>query len=211
MHARVEHLLSLRDGHPVDADIRTHVQGCARCAGALAEVTELQVRLRALPPAAADRRGWQGVREHLASRRRADAMLARCARAAAVASIAVLAVTVAWRVAEAPDRQAPDVTGRIAAPLSAEESVALDRVLQLQSESAVLEDALAVIGNRPAVQRAGTALPIDTLEAQVQWLDHRISASAADPLETERLWRERVDAMNTLVRLRYVEIQPVAM
>ena len=84
-------------------------------------------------------------------------------------------------------------------------------MLQLQSQSAALEDALAVIGNRPAVQRAGTTLPIDTLEAQVQWIDHRISAGPDDALETERLWRERVDAMNTLVRLRYVEIQPVAM
>ena len=210
MHARVEHLLSLRDGHPVDADVRSHVQGCTRCAGALVEVTDLQARLRALPPAAADRRGWHAVREHLASRRRADVMWARCGRGAAVASIAVLAFAVAWRVAE-PDRPAPTVTGRIAAPVSAEEAVALDRVLQLQSQSAALEDALAVIGNRPAVQRAGTTLPIDTLEAQVQWIDHRISAGADDALETERLWRERVDAMNTLVRLRYVEIQPVAM
>jgi hypothetical protein len=60
------------------------------------------------------------------------------------------------------------------------------------------------------VQRAGTAMPIDTLEAQVQWIDHRISASG-DALEAEQLWRERVDAMNTLVRLRYVEAQPIAM
>ena len=58
--------------------------------------------------------------------------------------------------------------------------------------------------------RSATALPIDALEAQVQWIDHRISASG-DALEAEQLWRERVDAMNTLVRLRYVESQPLAM
>jgi hypothetical protein len=212
MHARVEHLLSLRDGQPVDADVRTHVQGCVRCAAALADLTELQARLRALPPAAADQRGWRGVREQLASRRRADAVRARVGRVAAVASIAVIAVAVAWRVAESPGVHSPDATVRIAAPLSAEEAVALDRVERLQSQSAALEDALALIGDRPAVQRAGTTLPIDTVEAQVQWIDHRLSAGGGDDaIEAERLWRERVDAMNTLVRLRYVELQPVAM
>ncbi|HXW09563.1 MAG TPA: hypothetical protein VD737_03040 [Steroidobacteraceae bacterium] len=212
MHARVEHLLSLRDGHPVDVAVRAHVQRCARCAAALADATELPARLRALPPAAADQRGWRGVRERLASRRRADAVRARLGRVAAVASIAVIAVAVAWRVAESPGLHSPDPTVRIATPLSAEEAVALDRVLQLRSQSAALEDALAVIGDRPAVQRAGTTLPIDTIEAQVQWIDHRLSAGAGDDaIEAERLWRERVDAMNTLVRLRYVELQPVAM
>ena len=211
MHARVEHLLSLRDGHPVDAEVRAHVQDCARCTGALAEVTELQARLRALPAAEPARRGWHDVREHLASRRRADAARARFGRAAAVASIALIAVAVAWRVAEAPGGHSTGARSHVVAPLTAEEAVALDRVVQLQSQSAALEDALAMIGARPALQRAGTALPIDTVEAQVQWLDHRISANGDDALEAERLWRERVDAMNTLVRLRYVESQPVAM
>jgi hypothetical protein len=210
MHARVEHLLSLRDGEPVDAEVRAHVHGCARCSTALAELTELGVRLRAMPTAAPDGRGWDGVRQRRAWRQRTDAARARIGRGAAVASIAVIATAVAWRVAEPPVEHAHEPRNRIS-PLTAEEAVALDRVVQLRSQSAALEDALAVIGDRPAVQRAGTALPIDTLEAQVQWIDHRISTSGDDALEAERLWRERVDAMNTLVRLRYVEIQPVAM
>jgi hypothetical protein len=64
------------------------------------------------------------------------------------------------------------------------------------------------------VERAGTAMPIDTLQAQVQWVDHQLSVSgAADeaPAVTERLWRERVEIMNTLVQLRYVEAQRVAL
>lgn len=211
MHARIEHLLSLRDGEPIDARVRAHVHGCARCASALAEVTERQARLRALPLAPPDGQGWPGVRARLEWQRQTHAMRKRISRGAAVASVAVIAAAVAWRVADAPSQHSPGSTNRLVAPLTAEEAVALDRVLQLQSQSAVLEDALAVIGSRPAVQRAGTALPIDTLEAQVQWIDHRISASGGDALEAERLWRERVDAMNTLVRLRYVEVQPVAM
>ena len=210
MHARVEHLLSLRDGEPVDAEVRAHVHGCAQCAGALAEATDLRARLRALPSSAPDDRGWNGVRERLAWRRRTDARHRRLSRAAAVASIAVIAAALAWRIADAPGDRASPAAGRNRLPPTAEEAVALDRVAQLQSQSSALEDALAMIGERPAVQRAGTALPIDAIEAQVQWLDHRISASG-DALEAERLWRRRVDAMNTLVRLRYVEVQPVAL
>jgi hypothetical protein len=62
------------------------------------------------------------------------------------------------------------------------------------------------------VERAGTSLPIETLEAQVQWLDHQLSfagsTGAAAP-EAERLWRDRVEVMNSLLQLRYVEAQHV--
>jgi hypothetical protein len=206
MHARIDHLLSLRDGEPVDAAVRAHVHGCAQCTAALADLTALPARLRALRPIEADGHGWQGVRERLAGRRRAEVLRTRVRRAAAVASLAVIVSAVAWRVADAPPGQAP---GRIVAP-TAEEALALDRVARLRLQSSALEAALATLGERPAVQRAGTALPIDALEAQVQWIDHRISTSG-DVLEAEQLWRERVDAMNTLVRLRYVESQPLAM
>jgi hypothetical protein len=56
-------------------------------------------------------------------------------------------------------------------------------------------------------------LPIDTLEAQVQWLDHQISVGEGEiaPGPAEQLWRERVEAMNSLVRLRYVEAHRIDM
>lgn len=208
MHARIDHLLSLRDGEPVDAEVRAHVHGCPRCTAALADVSALPDRLRALRPIEPDGRGWHGVRERRAQRRRADVVRTRWSRAAAVASLAVIVSAVAWRIADGPHERAPAVGG--VAPPTAEEVLALDRVAQLRRQSSALEAALATIGERPAVQRAGTALPIDALEEQVQWIDHRISASG-DVLEAEQLWRERVDAMGTLVRLRYVESQPLAM
>ena len=34
MHARIDHLLSLRDGEPVDAAVRSHVESCSQCAEA---------------------------------------------------------------------------------------------------------------------------------------------------------------------------------
>ncbi|HEX6572533.1 MAG TPA: hypothetical protein VF055_10960 [Steroidobacteraceae bacterium] len=210
MHARVEHLLSLRDGEPVDAAVRAHVESCTECTAALAETSRLRARLRTLPSAPPDERGWSRVRERLAARVRRARTRARFDRAAVAASLAVIAAAVAWRVSDAPATHGDATAARLVAPLTAQEAIALDRVAQLRTQSAALEDALALLGERPAVQRAGTAMPIDTLEAQVQWIDHRISASG-DAFEAEQLWRERVDAMNTLVRLRYVEAQPIAM
>jgi len=68
---------------------------------------------------------------------------------------------------------------------------------------------LAAMPERPAVERAETSVPIESLEAQVQWLDHQLSLVGVDTRapDAERLWRDRVEVMNSLVRLRYVEAQ----
>ena len=121
-------------------------------------------------------------------------------------------MTAAWRVAdvvtEHPGSMAAELT-----PLTAEQALALDRVAQLQSQSQALDEMLSVIGERPVVERAGTSVPIDTLEAQVQWIDHQISVGdgAIEPGSAEQLWRKRVEAMNSLVQLRYVEAQRIDM
>ena len=56
-------------------------------------------------------------------------------------------------------------------------------------------------------------MPIETLEAQVQWLDHQITSTGANypAPEEERLWRDRVEILNSLVQLRYVEAQHTRM
>ena len=82
-------------------------------------------------------------------------------------------------------------------------------VAELRARSQALEAMLAALPERPAVARGGTAVPIDTLESQVQWLDHQLS-TAADAMpapQAEQLWRDRVEVMNSLVQLRYVEAQ----
>jgi hypothetical protein len=56
-------------------------------------------------------------------------------------------------------------------------------------------------------------VPIESLEAQVQWLDHQLSLAGAEGRapEAEQLWRDRVEVMNSLVQLRYVEAQQVSL
>ena len=204
MHARLDELLSLRDGAPVAAASRAHVQDCAECAAQLARATELRARLQALPPAPApDHDGWAGVQARLrapAGPRRPATRIAPYAAAASVAALAVFA-SLRWLDAPAPTTLDP-------APLLVLEVESLD---ELQARSQALEELLAAMPQRPAVERAGTSLPIESLEAQVQWLDHQLTLAGAEGRapETEQLWRDRVEVMNSLVQLRFVEAQQV--
>ena len=199
MHARLDQLLSLRDGEPVDGRVAAHVAGCDDCAAALSGASRLRDRLRALPPAVADDgRGWVDVQARLAARKRGLRRRATVASLAAAASVATLALLAALRFQESPT--AP------AAPAAATATAA---VAELRTRSQALEAMLAALPERPAVARADTSVPIDSLESQVQWLDHQLSTSAEamPPTQAERLWRDRVEVMNSLVQLRYVEAQ----
>lgn len=202
MHARLDELLSLRDGAPVDARVRTHVDACAACAAELARTESLQERLRTLPPApdlAAD--GWHAVRSRLAASRAQGRRLARVAPYAAAASVVALAVFAALRFTE-PRTPASSP----AEPLIVLDAESLD---DLRTRSQELEALLAALPERPAVARAGTSVPIESLEAQVQWLDHQLSVAGASGRgpQAQELWRDRVEVMNSLVQLRYVEAQ----
>lgn len=205
MHARLDELLSLRDGSPVDARVRAHVEECATCLAELARTDALRERLRALPPVHEQvRDGWGEVQSRLATSRAKGRLTARMAPFAAAASVAALAAFAALRWTEAP---AP-------APVRTEPLIVLDAgsLDELRSQSRELEALLAALPERPAVARAGTSVPIESLEAEVQWLDHRLSIAAAlgQSRETEQLWRDRVEAMSSLVQLRYVEAQQIS-
>jgi hypothetical protein len=203
MHARLDELLSLRDGAPVDARMRAHVEDCGSCAAGLASTRALRERLRALPPvreAAPD--GWADVQSRLLAARAKRKLAARTAPFAAAASVIALAVFAALRWAEAPAPSQPE-------PLIVLDTGSVD---EMRSRSRELEAMLAALPERPAVARAGTTVPIESLEAEVQWLDHRLSLADASgqSRETEQLWRDRVEVMSSLVQLRYVESQQVS-
>jgi hypothetical protein len=208
MHARIDELLRLRDGATVDARVRAHVDQCGDCAASLAGTKSLRERLRALPPApalAAD--GWAELQAHLAVQAGRRRRLAQVAPFAAAASMAALALFGTLRGFDAPSQPAAE----------SEPLVVLDdeSVEELRARSQALDELLAAMPQRPAVARAGTSVPIETLQAEVQWLDHQLSLAGAAPDAaapgTEHLWRDRVEVMDSLVRLRYVEAQYVAL
>jgi len=147
--------------------------------------------------------GWRAVQQKLQRREASALRLQQAARWSMAASIVVLASVVALNVTQ---HRATSPAPAVAAPQS------VDDIDQLRAQSVALEQLLAALPERPTVMRAETAVPIDTLEAQVQWLDHQLSAGDdASPGDERQLWRERVEVMNSLVRLRYAEVQRVAM
>ena len=169
-------------------------------------------QLRSLPAAEPRLDGWADVQSRVAARKTARARRRLGLQLAAAASVAIIAVTAAWRVGDVVTERPGSMSVELT-PLTAEQALALDRVAQLQTQSQALDEMLSVIGERPVVERAGTSVPIDTLEAQVQWIDHQISVADGDiePGSAEQLWRKRVGAMNSLVQLRYVEAQRIDM
>jgi hypothetical protein len=206
MHARIDELLSLRDGAPVDAHVRAHVDGCAACAAELARTSALRERLRELPPApASEVDAWPAIRARLAPTSAGRRGFDRLAPLAAAASIAALGLFAALRWIDTP----PPATVASRPPVAQQS----DSLADLRERSQALEELLASLPERPAVERAGTSMPIDSLQAQVQWLDHQLSVAGADgnPATDEQLWRDRVEVMNSLVQLRYVEAQQVAL
>jgi hypothetical protein len=213
MHAHLHQLLSLRDGEPVAGDAARHVEDCALCTQRLADLHSIRQGLRALPEVvAAGPDGWLEVERRIAARSGAPRRRVRIGVVAAAASLASLGVLAGLRLQDrALNAPAgfPDLGASVAAD-STELSIA-----ELQQQSLQLEALLASLPERPAVERAATALPIETLEAQVQWVDHRLSefeaAPASSEAEAERLWRDRIGIMNSLVQLRYVEAQRLAL
>ena len=169
----------------------------------LDELLNLRARLRALPSVPdADRDAWPEIQARMVRSERRAQRRAKAAGFATAASVAALGLFASIRLLEPP----------IAPVTSADPVAALataDALAELRSRSQMLEAVLAELPARPAVERAATSVPIDSLEARVQWLDHEIlvaDAQASAP-EAEQLWRDRVEVMNSLVQLRYVEAQ----
>jgi len=212
MHARIDQLLSLRDGAPVAAEVAAHVKSCASCTRAVADLAAMRQRLASLPALDGGAQGWQAVQERLRGREQARAQRRKSLRWAAAASLAALAGLVALQISQRADVDPASVAAvRIE---SRDNPAGSDELQHLRARSQALEQLLAALPSRPAVERAGTSLPIESLEAQVQWLDHQLSVgpdAVASPADAEQLWRERVEVMNSLLRLRYAEAQRVAM
>jgi hypothetical protein len=77
----------------------------------------------------------------------------------------------------------------------------------LVAQSRLLDDVLQQLPRRPAVERVSTAATIDTIEERIQWLDFHLSTAPdeLDDQQAHRLWTERVELMDSLVKIRYAE------
>jgi hypothetical protein len=202
MHASIDHLLSLRDGQPVDAATATHVEQCSHCSAELRKLREVQAKLQALPqleaPSSFSEIQRAMARPVVAPRRVLSARL--------VAAVAFVTLTGIFFVA-LRDETAPAVVKQVPqSPPAAVQSQQQPEDLVAQSRH--LEDLLQRLPERPRIERVSTAATIDTIEQRIQWLDFQLSDardSGLNEVQTQRLWRERVELMDSLVKVRYAE------
>jgi anti-sigma factor RsiW len=207
MHASIDHLLSLRDGQPVDAATAAHVEQCQRCAAELNKLRETRARLQSLPQLDAPS-SFQEIQRAMtwpvtAPRRIVSARL--------VAGLAFLTLTTIFFVA-LRDETTPPLAERRTAPAEdqaqPQDPVENARVPELVAQSQHLEGLLQRLPERPRIERVSTAAMIDTIEDRIQWLDFQLSDASDSGLneeQTRRLWRERVELMDSLVKVRYAE------
>jgi hypothetical protein len=206
MHARIDELLSLRDGEPVSADVLRHAAACAACGAELRRLQSLREQMQALPMLDAPASAWQRI-SAAATGERPRVVHARRQFAAAAAVVATLSVLVAVAVRDdgsggAMDRGVPVLSAtREIAEVEAPKDVAA-----LVALSQRLDDLLQILPPRPSVERVSTTATVEGLEARVQLVDLQLSSDGGlDRDQARQLWRERVDLMDSLVKVRYAE------
>jgi hypothetical protein len=206
MHASIDNLLSLRDGQPVDAAIAAHLEQCQRCSAELHKLREMQSKLQSLPQLEAP----SSFAEIQRAMTRPAAAPRRLVSPRLVAALAFVTLTAIFFVA-LRDETAPKVV-QGAQPATSQEQptdvIEHARVPELMAQSQHLEDLLQRLPGRPQIERVSTAAMIDTIEDRIQWLDFQLSDAPDSGLneeQTQRLWRERVELMDSLVKVRYAE------
>jgi hypothetical protein len=207
MHARIDQLLSLRDGEPVDAQVRVHVQQCARCQTEAALLTRSRTRLQELPAFDPPAELFAQIAERAAAAppRRLRFGVAAAAVAIAVGLVAVVAIRDA--------SQAPQLVERSPADSRTTPMYADAEVQSLIAQSRELDLVLQRLPGRPQVERVSLAATVDSIEERIQMLDWQLaygSDGGLDRLQARRLWSERVELMDSLVKVRYAESAPMA-
>lgn len=205
MHASIDHLLSLRDDQPLDAATAAHVEQCQRCSAELRKLREMQARLQSLPALDAPP-SFAEIQRTMA---RPAAPPRRAVTARLVAALAFVTLTSIFFVA-LRDETGSNVANEQPARQQESPTDVVDRarVPELVAQSQRLEGLLQQLPERPRIERVSTAAMIDTIEDRIQWLDFQLSDAPDSGLneeQTRRLWRERVELMDSLVKVRYAE------
>jgi hypothetical protein len=212
MHASIEELLSLRDDEPVAAATAAHVGACAHCRSELEQLRHVRSALGSLPRFEPARGSWEQIVARAGARpaqqrRRSWAMQGALAAAAAFAVVAVL---------RSGDRVEPAPAHPVAAtaqPAPRATPSELNTEALIERSHRLERAALAMVRYEPQVVNASTLATIATLEDQLALVDYRLSLDAVDPLAPEQshqLWKQRVDLMDSLVNVRYAQLQRVA-
>lgn len=204
MHLTLNELLAARDGEPLAVESQQHIEQCGDCRHEIGRLERLRIDLRALPAFEPPSERWSRVQERARSAPARPRRLALAAGAAGLVAIALAGLfwlrshhglgDSAHRVPATVDRRAEPV-------VSADVAAVMDR-------SIALERALRSLPPRRVVEAAGTATMIDGLERRIAWVDYQLtwaSEAGLTPAQSQRLWDERVDLLDSLVILRSVQ------
>jgi len=218
MHASIEELLSLRDGEAGAEHAAAHVTGCTQCRTELDQLRHVRTALAALPLQEPAPAAWTEIMQRAAAAPPRSRALQLATGVAVAASLALVAMLV-MRMKE-PASTAPATTIAGAAPTTtaapagtATAPATTDDTEALIQRSHRLEAVLAAVRDEPEVMNVRTATTIATLEDHIAFVDYRLSMDAENPLPPEqsrRLWQQRVDLMDSLVNVRYAQLQRVA-
>ena len=160
------------------------------------DMSEWGRRLAALadfePPAS----GWRAVIE---AREAREARIDRRLPLALAAAVLVTATGLAWWLNSAQRALTGDTdsAAQVRVPIAAE----------VRAENERLESILAALPE-PYAMRGSTAFTVAELEDRLASLDDRLSVVTLEPNAPERadrLWRERVEVMHSLVQVRYAD------
>ena len=220
MHATTKQLLEIRDGEAVASDIRAHIDFCDICQGELARLARVRDALQDLPKIEPHKGLWQTVAVESLGRP-APARFS-WASAAGIAASFVVALVLVTRLSSGPE--APAGNGLVSGESNTEQSLSSTPAAtvaevvppveaassdDLRNRSRRLESLRRAMPQRPQVMRASTTRTIVDLEDRVALVDMRLNAATRlglTPQQEKALWRERVNLMNTLVRLEYSQI-----
>jgi hypothetical protein len=200
MHVSIEQLLD-DPGLTKQAEIQKHLESCLSCRMEVQSIRQTQHRLVSLPQLEPPEQSWTNIQAALhAASRPSRLAVWYVAAAASVAVIAVLIIN--QRPAEETLKAAPSRS-------LTENARANEGIVALMEQSRHLDLVLQGLPNRPRVERVAMAATLDSIEDRIQWLDMQLtyaSAAESDDARTQTLWRERVDLMDSLVKVRYAQV-----
>ena len=165
-------------------------------------LSEWSARLADLPDFDPPPGGWEAVKSARRQRAAGESRRWPIAVAALVFAAALLATVagLAWQLQMTQRELAATDPAAFAAEVIASNAV--------RAENARLEVLLAALPET-RVMRGSTAFTVSQLEDRLAFVDDRLSRITLEPNapeRAERLWRERVELMNSLVQVRYADV-----
>ncbi|MFQ5550712.1 MAG: hypothetical protein ACE5FJ_05695 [Gemmatimonadales bacterium] len=189
IHCSIDELIAIRDGEGT-AGAKEHLERCDDCMMEMERLYQIAAALKALPVPAVPRDRWPEVRRDVLHARKTDRWAQYSRTALATAAVIALLFVGAKGIV----------------PGLASQPEAQPRIARLMEQSQGLESALRELRPELRVMNGRLAAAVVGLEDDIAVVDSRLSVlrrrTNVSLVDVERLWQQRVNLMNELVRVR---------